>query len=149
MAIKLPRFGRFIDALHDVGVETNSARGFWGGVNRDDDIVVTAWIGESCEKHEGECPKHGAGCTCHNMRSAADGDRWPIWKPATNHGGLRDAWDTGRIVENATVRVIMVRPREKGVMRDAGLLPGRWRVVERSRDNKAIVEPITDQAKAA
>jgi hypothetical protein len=113
MPIKLPKFGKFIDALREAGVETGSARGFWGGVTKDDDIVVTAWL---------------------DQRRADDS--FPIWRPRTRHGGLLDMWEMGRIAPNATVRLIIVRrkakedPNERSSIHSAGLMPGRWRVRE-------------------
>jgi hypothetical protein len=65
--IKVPPFGRYLDALKAAGVETNSARGFFGGVTADGEIVVTAWIHDN----------NGRG-------------RFKIFRPHTNHGRLKD-----------------------------------------------------------
>lgn len=96
--LKLPPFGTLLGALNEAGVETKSARGFWGGITSDDDIVVTFWQDEACELGRARSEPE-------------DGDRWPVWCPRTNHGRLKEAWETGRMVENATVRAIMVQAR--------------------------------------
>ena len=125
MAIKLPPFGSFRDALNKAGVKTNSARGFWGGVTEDDDIVVTIWM----------------------HRKRPEGDRWPISKPRTNHGRLKDMWELGRIAPTVTVKVIMVRQRKDGSVKDAALLPGRWEIVDMvPRDDGKGVNGIVQQA---
>ncbi len=112
MAFRLPAFSRFIDQLHAAGIKTGTARGFWGGINDDGEIVVTAWT------------------------DAQENGRFGIWRPRTNHGGLKDAWDTGLIREGTEVRLILLRQRGNaplGAPRSiggAGLVKGRWRVVE-------------------
>ena len=120
--IKYPPFGRFLDQLKAAGVQTDSARGFWGGVTPDGDIVVTAWIDERDE--------HG---------------RFVIWRPKTNHGGLKIAWEVGNIHVGAEVRVILVRPRGKTrTVSDAALTPGKWRIVamENVEERGAAIEPV-------
>lgn len=133
MTIKLPTFGTLLTALNDAGVRTGSARGFWGGVTPEDEIVVTAWTDAS----------HG-------------NDRFHVTRPSRRHGGLRDAWDLGRIEPGVNVRLILVRQRgdvplgqgERQV-KDAALMPGQWRVIELLRDDqdrpRAIVEPVVAQ----
>src|SRR4051812_30541091 len=129
MAIKLPKFGTLLAALKAAGVETNSARGFWGGVTTDDDIVVTTWTD-----------------------AGRGGDRFEIWRPRTRHGGLLDMWDLGRIEPGATMKLIMVRqrgtvPPDQGArqVHSAGLMQGRWRVVELT-ETGAIIEPVASAA---
>jgi hypothetical protein len=136
MSIKLPSaFGTLLSALNAAGVKTGTARGFWGGVTPDDDIVVTAWI---------------------DPRLRMGGGRFQISRPHTRHGGLRDMWDLGRIEPGATVKLILLRQRgdpdrqgsEKRQVKDAALMPERWRVVEGPfRDEngrlRAIVEPVS------
>ena len=39
----IPPFGKFLEKLHAAGVQTGTARGFWGGVATDGNIVVTSW----------------------------------------------------------------------------------------------------------
>jgi hypothetical protein len=41
MPIQLPPFGKFLDKLHEAGVETGTARGFWGALDNDGGLVVT------------------------------------------------------------------------------------------------------------
>ncbi len=125
-SIRPPAFGKFLDALTAAGVETGTARGFWGGVAADGEIIVTAWTDQN----------DGAG-------------RFYIWRPKTNHGGLKTEWELGNIHVGAEVRMIFVRPRGSGKPRsvkDAALMPDRWRVVEITRE-KAIVEPIRSARK--
>ena len=43
VAFRLPPFGKFVDALNAAGVDTPTARGFWGGVTPSGEIVVTSW----------------------------------------------------------------------------------------------------------
>jgi hypothetical protein len=126
--LKLPPFGRFIDALNAAGVQTGSARGFWGGVTADDAIVVTSWIDAN----------DGAG-------------RFFIWRPTTNHGGLRNQWEVGNIRVGTEVRMILLRQRANlpiGVpgrsVAGAALMPGTWRVVEivTDEDWHAVIEPV-------
>lgn len=122
------QFGTLLSALNAAGVQTGSARGSWGGVTPDDDIVVTSWSDYAVGK-----------------------DRFRISRPTTRHGGLRDKWDLGLIEPGATVRLILVRQRSDlppgapgRTIKDAALMPGRWRVVEVYRDEddrqRAIIE---------
>jgi hypothetical protein len=129
MAFKHPVFGKLQDALNEAGVVTGSARGFWGGVTPDDDIVVTAWLNE------------------------VRGDRCRIHKPRTRHGGLLDMWEMGRIAQNVTVRLILLRSKgydSKGdhIYQAAGLTAGRWKIISVDDDGEhATVEPVrADQA---
>lgn len=125
MPIGLPKkFGTVLAALNEAGVDVNSARGLWGGVTEDGDIVANTWTD-----------------------AGAGGDRFRIWRPRTRHGGLLDMWELGRMEPGATVKLIMLRQRgnvplgQKGRrVHSAGLMPGRWRVVELT-DEGAIVEP--------
>src|SRR5271155_4514355 len=112
--LKLPLFGKFVDALNAAGVKTGSARGFWGGVTDDGSIVVTSWIDGN----------DGSG-------------RFYIWEPPTNHGGLRNQWEVGNIRIGTEVRMILLRQRGNlpiGVpgrsVAGAALMPGKWRVAE-------------------
>ena len=134
MAFKHPEFGKLQDALKEAGVVTGSARGFWGGVTPDDDIVVTAWL----DQHEGE-------------------GRVPIHQPRTRHGGLLDMWEMGRIAPNVTVRLIVLRAhptkrdaRGAHIYQAAGLTAGRWKITKLYEDSDgkhAMVEPVrADQA---
>lgn len=133
MAIKLPEFGKLQSALAEAGVVTGSARGFWGGVTPEDDIVVTAWL----DQHLGE-------------------DRFPIHQPRTRHGGLLDMWELGRIAPGVTLRLILLRSKgfdSKGahIYQAAGLTRGRWKVTEVYEDDDgkhAIVEPVRAAAAA-
>jgi hypothetical protein len=122
---KLPPFGKFVDALIEAGIQTKTARGFWGGVNPDGDIILTAWIDFN------------------------DGDgRFYVWRPPTNHGGLKEQWQVGNIRVGTNVRLILVRPRkevpmgEKRQVAGAALLPAKWRVAKMTPDKpyQAIVE---------
>jgi hypothetical protein len=71
---KLPPFGKFLAALNAAGVVTRTARGFWGGVTTEGEIIVTSWT------------------------DANDGTgRFYIWRPNTNHGELKTAWEVGNI----------------------------------------------------
>jgi len=125
---KLPPFGKFLVALNAAGVTTGSARGFWGGVTPDGVIVVTSWTDAN----------DGAG-------------RFYIWRPSTNHGGLKTAWEVGNIRAGTEVRLILLRQRGKepigGPSRsvaEAALMPGKWRVTELVSDKSwhAVVEPV-------
>jgi hypothetical protein len=124
--IKVPPFGKFLNQLKaagvqtTAGVETESARGFWGGVTPNGEIVLTAWI----DQNDGQ-------------------GRFKIWRPKTNHGGLKDAWEMGNIRVGTEVRAILIRqrgnvpPGKPGrSVAAAALMPGKWRVVEISRDGK-------------
>jgi hypothetical protein len=126
MPIKIPNFGTFLSALNTAGIKTASARGFWGGVTKDDDIVLTTWTD-----------------------AGRGGDRFRVWRPRTRHGGLLDMWELGRIEPGATVKLIMLRqrgntPLDKGprTVHSAGLMAGRWRIVELI-EGGAIVEPVS------
>jgi hypothetical protein len=75
-----------------------------------------------------------------------------IWKPTTNHGGLRDLWDAGVIKPGARVRLIELRSRgEATEVVSARLLPGWWRVVSPPQvlpgdtTTVAIIEPEGDR----
>jgi hypothetical protein len=123
--IKVPAFGKFLNHLRGAGVETDSARGFWGGVTSDGEIVVTAWI----DRGDG----HG---------------RFKISRPLTNHGNLKTAWEMGNIQVGAEVRLILIRQRGNVPSSKPGrqigaaaLMPGKWKVVEVSHNGKsALVE---------
>jgi hypothetical protein len=122
-AMRLPRFGKFLDQLQAAGVETKTARGFWGGVTPEGGIVVTSWT----DHHDGN-------------------GRFSIHQPATNHGGLKTAWEVGNIHVDAEVRMILVRQRgniPKGqpgrTVKDAALTLENWRVVEMISDREARI----------
>jgi len=127
MSLRLPPFGKFFDVLTAAGVRTNTARGFWGGVTDDGEIVVTTW-------------------TDANDRNG----RFYIWRPKTNHGGLKTAWEIGNIRVGTEVKVILLRQRgnlelgEIGTRAVAGavLMPGKWKVAELVDDKewRATVE---------
>jgi len=125
--LKLPAFGRFLDALNAAGVVTRNARGFWGAVTPEGEIVVTSWT----DGHDGT-------------------GRFYIWRPETNHGGLKTAWEVGNIRVGTEVRMILLRQRGNapigGAARSvagAALMPGKWRVAELVTDKSwhAIIEP--------
>jgi len=126
MQVRVPAFGKFLNHLKTAGVETESARGFWGGVTADGEIVVTAWI----DQNDG----HG---------------RFKIWRPLTNHGRLKEQWEVGNIRVGTEVRLILLRQRGNvpsgkpgRQVAAAALMPGKWKVAELSRDGKsALVEP--------
>ena len=124
---KLPPFGKFATVLNAAGVKTGSARGFWGGVTSDGAIVLTSWLDTN----------NGAG-------------GFYVWRPTTNHGGLKTQWEVGNIRVGIEVRLILLRQRgnlpigEPGrVMAGAVLMPGKWKVTElvTGKDWAAIVEP--------
>jgi len=129
--LKLPTtFGKFLDQLNEAGVETASARAFWGGVTPDGEIVVTSWTDSN----------DGNGC-------------FYIWRPNTNHGGLRTAWEVGNIRPGAMVRLILLRQRgnvsygqNKRSVAGAALMPGKWRVAKmmpgHPKTGDALVEPV-------
>ncbi|MBB6179834.1 hypothetical protein [Pseudorhizobium flavum] len=130
--LKLPPFGKFLDALQTAGVNTRTARGFWGGVADDGQLVVTSWT------------------------DANDGKgRFSIFRPLTNHGGLKTQWDVGNIRVGTEVRLILLRQRGNEVLgeggrtvKDAVLMPGMWRVVETTFNEmrhrpQAFVEPVS------
>jgi hypothetical protein len=125
---KLPPFGKFLDALNAAGVETRTARGFWGGVTDEGEIVVTSWTDGN----------DGTG-------------RFYIWRPNTNHGGLKTAWEVGNIRAGTEVRMILLRQRgnvplghEGRSVAGAALMPGKWRVRELIADKNwhAVIEPL-------
>jgi hypothetical protein len=132
MTIKLPPFGKFLDKLHEAGVQTGTARGFWGGIDNDGGLVVTSWI------------------------DANDGNgRFYLWRPRTNHGGLKAAWELGNIRPGVEVKLILLRQRGKlplGVegrsVAEAALFPEKWRVVQMVNDAdkgwKALLERRED-----
>jgi hypothetical protein len=123
--IKVPPFGKFLNQLKGAGVQTESARGFWGGVTPDGEIVVTAWI----DQNDG----HG---------------RFTIWRPKTNHRRLKEQWEVGNIRAGTEVRVILVRQRGNVPSGKPGrqiaaatLMPGKWRVAEIASDGRTgIIE---------
>jgi len=127
MSIKLPPFGKYLDKLHEAGIETGSARGFWGGVNQNGGLVVTSWI------------------------DANDGNgRFYLWRPPTNHGGLKAAWELGNIRPGVEVSVILLRQRGNVALcngprsvAEAALLPDKWLVMQMVTDQKwqALMEP--------
>lgn len=124
---RLPPFGKFLDALTDAGVKTRTARGFWGGVAPGGEIVVTTWT------------------------DANDGTgRFYIWRPKTNHGGLRTEWEVGNIRVGTEVRTILLRQRGNVSIGEPGrsvagavLMRGKWRVVELVTGKRwdAVIEP--------
>lgn len=125
---KLPPFGTFLDALRAAGVQTGTARGFWGGVDEHGEIVVTSWIDQHDENR-----------------------RFYIWKPLTNHGGLKAQWEIGNMRPGTEVRMILLRQRGQttplGVPRqvkDAVLMPGKWRITEttENEDWQAVIEQV-------
>lgn len=125
--LKIPPFGKFLAALNAAGVQTRTARRFWGGVTPDGEIVVTSWIDGN--DGTGRC-------------------RFRIWRPRTNHGGLRTQWEVGNIRVGTEVRMILLRQRgnvpigEPGrTVASAALMPGKWRVVEAGKNWDADVEP--------
>lgn len=125
--MQLPIFGKYVDALHMAGIETGSARQFWGGVTSKGDIVVTTWA--DADQSDGS---------------------YKIWRPNTNHGGLLGQWDVGSIAVGRVVRLIMLRqrgsvPLDQGPreVKDAALMHGKWKVVRVAKDGKsAFVEPV-------
>lgn len=128
---KLQPFGKYLDVLNAAGVQTGSARGFWGGVATDGQIVVTSWVDAN----------DGAG-------------RFYISRPKTNHGGLKTQWEVGNIQAGTEVHLILLRQRGNlslgegsRVVADAVLMPGKWRVAEmvtRKDRPQAIVEPTSN-----
>jgi hypothetical protein len=122
----IPPFGKFFDQLLAAGIQTGTARGFWGGVTSEGEIVVTSW-------------------TDDNNRN----ERFFIHRPETNHGGLKTAWDVGNIREGAEVRMILVRQRGSVPLgqggrqiKDAVLMPQKFRVVEIVEPDLALIEAI-------
>lgn len=109
--LKIPPFGTHRGALNAAGVKTKTGRGFWGGVAANGTIVVTSWTDTS----------DGQG-------------RFRIWRPPTNHGGLKTEWEIGNIREKTKVRLIMLRNRapngKRRTVGGAALIPGKWQVVK-------------------
>jgi hypothetical protein len=125
-SLKISPFGKFLDKLQAAGVETRTARRFWGGVTPEGEIVVTSWT----DGNDGK-------------------GRFYIWRPETNHGGLKTAWQVGNIHVGAEVRMILVRQRGNvpidkpgRVVHEASLLLGKWQVVEMISDHQAIIEAL-------
>jgi hypothetical protein len=122
----IPPFGRFLDQLNAAGLQTGTARGFWGGVTPTGEIVVTSWTDDN-----------------------NPGGRFYIHRPPTNHGGLKTAWEVRNIEEGTEVRMILVRQRgnvpagQPGrQVKDAVLMPNRFRVAEMVDPNHALIEEI-------
>jgi hypothetical protein len=110
----LPPRQKFGEALRAAGVNCNNPRGWWGGIGDKSLPVVTTWID-----------------------AGAGPDRFLIWQPETNHGGLRAEWIVGNIRVGTLVELIMLdqhgdAPLNEGPRRVAGarLMPGLWRVVQ-------------------
>lgn len=133
----LPSRQKFGEALRAAGVNCNNPRGWWGGIGDKGLPVVTTWID-----------------------AGAGRDRFLIWRPETNHGGLRAEWIVGNIRVGALVELIMLdqhgdAPLNKGPRRVAGarLMPGIWRVVEMMTHTSgipgAIVEPVGPDTRTA
>jgi hypothetical protein len=127
--LKYPPFGSFLSALHAAGVSTGTARGFWGGVTEDGEIVVTAWT----DKIDGP-------------------GRFIVSRPQTNHGGLKTAREVRNIRVGTEVTLILIRQRgnkQHGRTVDkAASMPGKWRVVKIANDSTisshghAIIEQV-------
>jgi hypothetical protein len=126
---KLPPFGKFLAALTAAGVVTRTARGFWGGVTTEGEIIVTSWT------------------------DANDGTgRFYIWRPNTNHGELKTAWEVGNIREGTEVRMILLRQRgkapigERRSVMEAALMPGKWRVAKLVTDKNwdGVIESVDE-----
>ena len=67
-----------------------------------------------------------------------------IWKPRTNHGGLKGAWDSGALSIGAKVKLILVRKGKSGQVNGAAVQPGYWLVLdffERDGRKLAWIEP--------
>lgn len=111
--LRIPSFGKYLSALNAAGIKTRTARGFFGGVTEDGQIVVTSWV----DSHDGD--------HC-----------FFIWRPNTNHGKLKTAWDVGNIRIGTEVRLILLRQRGNSLIgsprsvSEAVLMPDRWCVVE-------------------
>jgi hypothetical protein len=124
----LPPRQKFGEALRAAGVQCSNPRGWWGGINDKGMPVVSTWL------------------------DAGDGpNRFRIWKPVTNHGGLRDEWTVGYIREGTLVRLIVLVQHGDVPLYEAGrriagarLMPGIWRVDKMEPDPhgqpSAIVE---------
>ena len=126
---KLPPFGKFLAALTAAGVVTRTARGFRGGVTAEGEIIVTSWTDTN------------------------DGDgRFYIWRPNTNHGELKTAWEVGNIRVGTEVRMILLRQRgyapigEPRSVMEAALMPGKWRVAKlvADKDWDGVIEPADE-----
>jgi hypothetical protein len=124
--VTLPPFGKFHDKLLEAGVRTGTARGFWGGKDDAGIPVVTSWV------------------------DANDGEgRFYIWKPRTNHGGLRIEWELGNIRPGVEVKLLVLRQRGSAplgharTVAEAALFPRLWRVVRmiEGEIEQALVEP--------
>ncbi|MBL8904836.1 MAG: hypothetical protein KBF54_13050 [Rhizobiales bacterium] len=122
-----PAFGSFLEALVASGVETKTARRFWGGVTKEGDIVVTTWT----DTNDGK-------------------GQFYIYKPRTNHGGLKVAWELGNMRVGTEVSVILLRqrgnvPEGEGSRTVAGaaLLPWKWKIVRLVSDKNwnALIAP--------
>jgi hypothetical protein len=125
MAVVFPPFGTFLTALNKASVETGSARGFWGGVTPDGEIVLTTWTD-----------------------AGLGGDSYKVWRPINSHGGLLEAGREGRIKPGVTVKLIMLHQigtvqLDQGTrkIRSAGLMPGIWKIT-RLIEGGAVVEPV-------
>jgi hypothetical protein len=71
--------------------------------------------------------------------------RFKIWRPQTNHGHLRTAWELGNVKLGTAVRLILIRQRGNVApgreIAEAALVPGKWKVVKVSPDGRnALVE---------
>jgi hypothetical protein len=84
---------------------------------------------------------------------ANDGSgRFTIWRPGTNHGGLKTEWEVGNI--RVEVRMILLRQRaaapiggEARSVAGAALMPGKWRIAELVTDKSW--HAVVRQASAA
>jgi hypothetical protein len=126
---KLPPFEKFHTVLNKAGIDTGTARGFWGGVTKDGDLVVTSWL----DGHD-------------------DDGRFYVWRPKTNHGGLKDQWEVGNIRIGTEVHLILLRQKgnvpvdkQGRIVAGAVLMPGKWRVVKLETDKQwqALIEPVS------
>ncbi len=129
--LKLPPSGKFVDQLTAAGIQTKTARGFWGGVTAKGEIVVTSWHDE------------------RDNRDISKVYRFYIYQPKTNHGGLKTAWEVGNIRVGTEVRMILIKQRgniplgEPGrSVAEARLMPRKWRVVEMVSSTKASIEQV-------
>ena len=76
--------------------------------------------------------------------------RFYIWRPSTNHGGLKTAWEVGNIRAGTEVRMILLRQRGSAPIGEArsvvgaALMPGKWRIAElvTDKDWDGVVEPL-------
>lgn len=129
--LKLPPSGKFVDQLRAAGIQTKAARGFWGGVTPEGEIVVTSWLDDA------------------DQRDPSKVNRFYIYRPKTNHGGLKTAWEVGNIRVGTEVRMILIKQRGTIPVEDPGrsvasarLMPRKWRVVEMVSSKKASIEQI-------